>query len=69
MQQPDQRTGHGVVLAPVHDLDGEHVEGPDQQDQQDHVENFVQHAGAGVLHQVPVTGGRCGPALGARAAW
>ena len=62
VQQPDQRTGHGVVAAPVHDLDGEQVEGPDRPAplrqvghprlQQDHVDNVVQHGGAGALHQV-----------------
>jgi hypothetical protein len=30
VQQPDQHARHGVVVAPVHDLDSEHVEGPDQ---------------------------------------
>jgi hypothetical protein len=68
VQQPDERARHGVVVAPVNDLDGEHVKGPDQlaalrhlghpwlqQDQPDHVDQVVQYGGAGALHQVPVT--------------
>lgn len=30
VQQPDERAQHGVVVAPVHNLDSEHVESPDQ---------------------------------------